>query len=109
MTPLEMTGLKSAKLVKEFERDLSDVFEEGKSMQTMAPIVKRVLRKKASEWLIAAGKTEGKAEGMAEGRAEGMVEGKRETARLMLARDMEIDVIADLTGLSVEEINALRA
>jgi hypothetical protein len=88
-----ITDLRTEKLIKEFDRDLSDAFdEEGKTMTTMTPIVKRVLRKKALEWA----------------KAEGMYFKSLETARLMLDRDMKIDVIADLTGLSVEEVNSLR-
>ena len=56
----------------------------------------------------AKGRAEGKAEGMAEGEAKGKAEGKREMARLMCERDMGVNVIADLTGLSVEEVLALK-
>ena len=87
-----MTNLSTEKLIKQFEGDVSEVFEEGKSMRTMTPIVKRVLIRHATEWV------------RAEGKAEGKVEGKVETARLMLARNMKADVISDLTGLSVEEV-----
>ena len=99
-----MTNLRTERLIKELERDVSDVFEEGKSMQTMTPIVKRVLRKQAREWV----KAEGRAEGKAEGKAEGMHFKSLETARLMLADGMFPDLISKFTGLSVEEVDALR-
>ena len=42
------------------------------------------------------------------GKLEGLLEGKREVARSMLANAMPLDLISKLTGLSVEEIDALR-
>ena len=53
------------------------------------------------------GRAEGKAEGRAEGEARGRAEGKSEVARAMLGRGMDIAVIADVTGLSTEQIRAL--
>ena len=59
----------------------------------------------------AEGRTEGKAEGLAEGeakgRAEGRTEGKTDVARAMKAKGLEIGLISELTGLSVEEIQRL--
>ena len=60
-------------------------------------------------------KMEGREEGRAEGRAEGIKEGKeqgRKEAQLDIARNFKqsgipIDVIAQNTGLSIEEINSL--
>jgi predicted transposase YdaD len=64
---------------------------------------------------IAIGKEEGKQEGIAigkeEGKQEGIAEGEakkaRETAIAMLAKGLDIGLVADCTGLSVEDINAL--
>ena len=57
------------------------------------------------------GKMEGRAEGIAEGRAEGRAEGKVERnveiARNMKAKGYAIHDIADITGLTAEEIAAL--
>ena len=50
---------------------------------------------------------EGRAKGLAEGRAEGRAEGLAEIARAMLAKGMAKDLIAELTGLSVDDINRL--
>ena len=63
----------------------------------------------------AEGRTEGKAEGLAEGRTEGRAEGlaegetkgKTDVARAMKAKGLEIGLISELTGLSVEEIQRL--
>ncbi len=60
-------------------------------------------------------KMEGREEGRAEGRAEGIKEGKeqgRKEALLDIARNFKqsgipIDVIAQNTGLSIDEINSL--
>lgn len=49
-----------------------------------------------------------RAEGLAEGKAEGLAEGAHnkavETARLMLANDIEVSMIAKCTGLSLDEV-----
>jgi predicted transposase/invertase (TIGR01784 family) len=50
---------------------------------------------------------EGKAEGLAEGKAEGLAEGKVEIALQMKQKGMETSLIAEITGLPVEEIQKL--
>ena len=50
---------------------------------------------------------EGRAEGRAEGLAEGRAEGRAEIVRAMLAKGMAKDLIAELTGMSVDDINRL--
>ena len=50
---------------------------------------------------------EGLAKGLAEGRAEGRAEGLAEIARAMQAKGMAKDLIAELTGMSVDDINRL--
>ncbi|WP_339249199.1 hypothetical protein [Paenibacillus sp. FSL P2-0136] len=60
----------------------------------------------------AEGEAKGKAEGMAKGKAEGKAEGKadaqKETAHKLLVLGIELSVIAEATGLSVEEIQKLK-
>ena len=56
---------------------------------------------------IAEGEAKGKAEGRAEGRAEGKDEANRENARKMKAKGYKADDIAEITGLSEEEIETL--
>ena len=46
--------------------------------------------------------------GLAEGRAEGLAEGKAEAARAMLADGINPVLVAKYTGLSAEEIKALK-
>ena len=57
------------------------------------------------------GRAEGEARGEARGRAEGRMEGEmrkaREVARSMLRAGMEISTVANLTGLSVEDVQRL--
>lgn len=54
------------------------------------------------------GRAEGRVEGRAEGRAEGRIEVRQEIARSMLARNLELKLIMDLTGFTAEEIARLR-
>ena len=48
-------------------------------------------------------------DGRDDGRNEGLFMGKQESARNMLARNYPITDIAEITGLSVEDIQALKA
>ena len=57
---------------------------------------------------LAEGLAKGVAEGLAEGHAEGIKENQIETAKKMLNMGMSIDLIAEISGLSKEEIEALR-
>jgi predicted transposase/invertase (TIGR01784 family) len=54
------------------------------------------------------GLAEGEAKGEARGKLAGLAEGKRETAQAMLAEAMPFDLISKITGLSIQEIEALR-
>ena len=51
------------------------------------------------------GRAEGRAEGMAEGVAKGKAEGIAEVAKAMLAKGMAVSVVAELTGLTEEQVN----
>ena len=57
------------------------------------------------------GKAEGRAEGLAEGEAKGRAEGRaaaiKENARKMKEKNIPVEDIAEITGLSVEEIESL--
>ena len=57
---------------------------------------------------MAQGMAQGKAQGKAEGKAEGITEGKTEVAKAMLEIGMPIGQILQLTGLTKEQIGALR-
>ena len=61
---------------------------------------------------LSQGKAEGFSQGKVEGKAEGISEGKNERnteiARNMLSKAMEVELISEITGLSIEEINSLK-
>ena len=54
------------------------------------------------------GREAGLAEGETKGRAEGKVEGKAEVARKMLAAGMPAEQITEFTGLTAEQLAALK-
>ena len=54
------------------------------------------------------GLSQGKAEGKAEGFSQGKVENKKEIAKNMLSKAMEVELISEITGLSIEEIKNLK-
>ena len=59
----------------------------------------------------AEGREEGRAEGREEGRAEGREEGRAEgiamVAKMMYAKGIDVDVIASMTGMTIDKIKAL--
>ena len=57
---------------------------------------------------IAFARDKGLEEGEAKGKAEGRAEGKAEIAKAMLAEGMDLALIIKLTGLSAEELSALK-
>jgi predicted transposase YdaD len=68
-------------------------------------------REEGEEIGMARGFTEGRAEGRAEGRTEGRAEGRTEgiltVVRNMLARNMPLRDIAELTGMKERDIAGL--
>jgi hypothetical protein len=95
-----MTGLSTAKLKSalknELEQGIMEMLGEVKDMTTVqTPLLRKALRNAAKEIFRAEGKTEGD------------VERKLKIAEKMLSRGMGIDVIADVTELSEEEIHKL--
>jgi predicted transposase/invertase (TIGR01784 family) len=46
-------------------------------------------------------------QGLQQGMQKGLLQGKRETARKLKQKGMSIQEIAELTGLSIEEVQAL--
>lgn len=51
---------------------------------------------------------ENREEGWAEGKAEGIEEGRLETAKNLLVKDIAPDIIAECTGLPLEQVLALQ-
>ena len=53
------------------------------------------------------GVAEGRVEGRVEGRAEGLAEGKTEVAIQMLRKKISLEMIAEVTNFTVEEVTAI--
>ncbi len=60
------------------------------------------------EAALARGRAEGEAKGKAEGEAKGRAEGRADTARRMLTLGFTLEQVVLATGLSMDEIVALR-
>ncbi len=60
------------------------------------------------EWARTDGKEEGRIAGIEQGRKEGKLENQKEIAKKMLKKNMEIEDIQEITGLSKKEIEKLR-
>ncbi|MDD3880606.1 MAG: Rpn family recombination-promoting nuclease/putative transposase [Syntrophomonas sp.] len=52
---------------------------------------------------------EAKMEGIMEGKMEGIMEGKFETARAALLKGADVEFVAEITGLSLDEVQKLKA
>lgn len=76
-----------------------DTIPLSKEVSTM--LAAELQREREAQW------QKGKAEGISEGLQKGKLEGKKETARKLKARGMDIQEIADITGLSIEMIKSL--
>lgn len=88
-------------LLKKFNKE-EDMYMEELIERMKADMKYR--RKQA----IREGRRQGKLEGKQEGLQEGMLQRSIETAKKMLERNMLIEDISDITGLSIEEINKLK-
>ena len=84
-------------------RMYNDYFNSIESAEKKARMEQEEARAKG----LAEGLAEGHAEGRAEGRAEGLAEAKLEDAQKMKSKGYPIADIAEITGLSIEEINNL--
>ena len=69
------------------------------------------VRRMMADWdrkgQLATAKMQGLEEGRAEGRAEGREQERLKMARAMKAHGMDVSVIADITGLTTEQIEKL--
>jgi len=77
-------------MIAKFDQDITILTERGATMGI-------------EEFLL----DQAKKEGIEEGRKEGIEEATRETALKMKINGLEITLIANITGLSVEEIEKL--
>ena len=69
--------------------------------------VRHMMAKWDREDELATAIMDGEAKGIAKGRAEGEAIGKAQTAKAMKNKDMDPALISELTGLTLEQIQAL--
>ncbi|TCW61018.1 hypothetical protein C5O22_08030, partial [Treponema sp. J25] len=77
-----------------FEDPVPQWVDEIRTLKEVPTMLATAIKKKEQEWFK-------------EGLMEGRIEERRETARRMKARGIELDIIAEVTGLSREEIEEL--
>ena len=65
-------------------------------------------KKKIQNSLLSEAKEEGISQGIEQGYTSGINDGVKQTAKNMLNKNMPLEDISDITGLSIEEINELR-
>ena len=65
-------------------------------------------KKKIQNSLLSEAKEEGISQGIEQGYTSGINDGIKQTAKNMLNKNMSIEDISDITGLSIEEINNLK-
>ena len=65
-------------------------------------------KKKIQNSLLSEAKEEGISQGIEQGYTSGVNDGIKQTAKNMLNKNMPLEDISDITGLSIEEINELR-
>jgi len=87
----------------------TEFIRQNKEARMLKEMRKKALldERSALDYAETRGWEAGRTEGRAEGRAEGVIEGKKETAMSMLQKGLPISLIAEITRLSEEEIEAL--
>ncbi len=96
----EIAGFDEDKLIK-YDKDMYDERRLKSEMNTAKRIGYEDGHKE--------GRADGLAEGRAEGRAEGMAEGKRELCMSMLEKGISRETVAEIVGLSVDELEQFLA
>ena len=76
-------------------------------MYMVAKEAAEVAAEKAFENGFSAGEEQGRNEGISIGLSQGAQQAKLETAKSMILRNISIDIVAECTGLSIEEIEKL--
>ncbi len=93
--------------ISRFSQEEFNMYYQEERIKEIRQAQDETLRKDS----FAEGKAEGRAEGKAEGRVEGRAEGEalkaREMARKLLTKGMPVSDIAEVTGLSPDDIQAL--
>jgi len=90
-----------------FIRQLRHAYEIRQENLRLISAYKRTGFEEGKATGLVDGLAEGLAKGLAKGKAEGKVEGFRETARKMKAKHLPLKEIAEMTGLTVQEIESL--
>lgn len=97
-----------AEFLRDHETELNDImYDFLYNEEYWRKLMLRDERKKAREEGLAEGRAEGLSEGLSEGRMQGARDKALEMAKKMLDKDMAINDIADLTGLTSEEVTQL--
>jgi predicted transposase/invertase (TIGR01784 family) len=94
--------------------DYASLAEVYRSVEEVKGMLQTTFKKQQERWYqdgfeegIEKGIEKGIEEGIEQGREEGIEEGVRRTARAMLARGIDPVLIAEVTGLTRDELNAL--
>ncbi len=90
-----------------------DTLEEGNLSAAELAIYDRMIdarrvAESVKETQIRIGREEGKAQGKAEGKAEGIREKSLDIARNLLAKNIDLETIAQTTGLTITDIKKLK-
>ena len=90
--------------LREHETSVNAYRDIENAVNTAKKVGEKIGMKKGFEKGKAPGIAEGKAQGIAEGKAQGARDNGLAIARKLKAKGMPTDEIANITGLSVEEI-----
>ena len=93
--------------VKAFEAAATATMTEAEQLAYFASVDDRTVTRLSLEYDIKNATAKGKAEGLAEGEAKGEAKALYDTARKMKAKGYPAEAIAEMTGLSAEEIGSI--
>ena len=101
---MEEINMVDNKYVKKAEKEL-EYLSGDEETRRLAELREKAIRDELAA--IAQAKEEGRSEGLSEGRNQGINQGKIIVAKKMLEKKMDINLIAEMTGLTKEEIEKL--
>jgi predicted transposase/invertase (TIGR01784 family) len=94
--------LNASKLPEEAKRELTNILDKSRPEEAEKMVTNM-------EQTLGRMYEEGKLEGIMAGKEEGILEGKMDTAKKMLAKNVSEDLIAEFTGLSLDQIRKLKS
>lgn len=108
MTNQKQPAIMDERLIPEHVMEVSEVWKKT-LLQSMSPEELEAYFPTYRQSVLEQGVEQGVEQAIEQGREQGLMLAKRETAEAMYIRDFDVSVIADITSLTVEQVNTIIA